>query len=197
MKRLETENGIVYGDFSRESITSALAALNTTDNTFAILEKDDGSIIQVANNGKQGFYVDIQDGKTKNQYDKIFTEIKDVAGFFVDFERNKDIIVPQEWTKTEIPATHRFKALRKLSYIGAGIVLIAAFLYLFLNSNFDNNPLAEYMMLIGLWLMVPAALVDIINFISLLRRGSVDDVAMRGFIVIVCAIGFTVLVAIM
>jgi hypothetical protein len=197
VKRLETENGTVYGDFSKESITSALTALNTTDNTFAILEKDDGSIIQVANNGKQGFYVAIQDGKTKNQYDKIFTEITDVAKLFVDFERNNDIVVPPEWTKTKIPMTHRVKALKKLSFIGTGIVLIAAFLYLFFNNNFDSNPLAQYMMLIGFWLMVPAALIDVINFISLLRRGSIDDVAMRGFIVIVCAVLITVLMIIM
>jgi hypothetical protein len=197
VKRLETKNGTMYTDFSKENIAAALAALNTTNNTFAILEKDDDSIIQVANNGKQGFYVGIQDIKAKNQYDKISTEIKDVVGFFVDFERNKDIVVPQKWTKTKIPTTHRVKALRKLSHIGTGIVLIAAFLYLFFNNNFDIIPLTKYMMLRGFWLMVPAALIDVINFISLLKRGSIDDVAMRGFIVIVCAVAFTVLMIIM
>jgi len=188
MKSLETENGTIYNDLTEESIASALSTLNTTDNTFAIFERNDGSIIQVANNGKKGFYVEMQNFKTKDviRCDKNFTEIRDVIRLFVEFGRNGRIVVSPKWTKTKTPVKYRAKLFRKLSYIGFAFIGVA--LYFILTNNFDDHPFAQYIILIGVWLMVPAALIDTVNFIRLLRRGIFDSWAMLGLLILFCAI---------
>jgi hypothetical protein len=191
MKTLETENGTTYNGVKKESISSALTSLNTTDNTFAILEIDDGSLIQVANNGKKGFYVEIQNSKTKNriQCDKNISEIKDVISLFVEFESNNGHLFPPNWIKTQTPLKYHTKLFQKLSYIG--LVLIAVSLYFIFTKNFENNPFAKFIMLIGTWLMVPDALIDTVNLISELRRGIFDSIAMRAPVIIICAVLLT------
>jgi len=191
MNKLETEIGTVYNDVAESSIASALSTLNTTDNTFAILEKDDGSIIQVANNGKKGFYVEIQDSSTKNriQCDRNFTEIRDVINLFVEFERNKGVIVPPKWIKIKTPVIYRIKVLEKLSLIG--LALMAVPLYFIFTKSFNDHPFAKYIALLGIWLMVPNALIDTLNFIKELRRKVFDSSAMRTLIIILAAVLLT------
>ncbi len=185
--KLATENGAMYTDVTVSSIATALATLNTTDNTFAILEKDNGSLIQVANNGKKGFYVEIQDTTTKNtiQCDKNITEVKDVISLFFEFARNEEVRVPPNWTKTNRPVIKHSKISQKLNYVG--LAFIAVSLYFIFTRRFEDNPYAKYILLIGMWLMVPNALNSSINFIRLLRRKIIDADGMRSlaFLIIV------------
>ncbi len=187
MERLETEIGTVYQDLGEKTIAFALTALNTTDNTFAILERSDGSIIQAANNGKKGFYVEMQDFKTKNMIrcDKNFSEIKDVIELFIEFERKGIIAAPPKWIKTKLPTLHRVKAFDKLNYIGLALLIVS--LYFVVTKNFSNNPLPKYIVLAGLWLMVPAAWLDAASLVEDLKRKELDTQAWRSLIIILVA----------
>jgi len=189
MKKLETENGTSY-DFTERNISSALTALNTTDNTFAILEKDDGSIIQVANNGKRGFYVEILDATTKNRIhcNKNYSEIREVINLFIEFERNKEVIAPQKWTKTVMPLIYSPpKLFQQLYYLGWAFVVVSV-LYFILTRDFDDNPFAKYLWISGMWLMIPLALIDAVNFIRLLRRKIFNADGMRSLALLIIVV---------
>jgi hypothetical protein len=194
MERLETEIGTVYQDFGDKTIAFALTALNTTDNTFAILERSDGSIIQVANNGKKGFYVEMQDFKTKNtiRCDRNFSEIKDVIDLFIGFERKGIIAAPPKWIKTKSPTMHRVKVFDTLNYIGLALLIVS--LYFVVTKNFSNNPLPKYIVLAGLWLMVPAAWLDAASLVNDLKRKVLDTQAWRSLIIIFIAVLWTAVV---
>lgn len=193
MKKLETENGKIFSDVTQESISSAVVSLNTTDNTFVILEIDDGSLIQAANNDKKGFYVEIQNSKTKDRMtcDKNISDIKDVISLFIEFESNAGLIAPPHWKIIKIQNTYPNKLFQKLSYIG--LALLAVSLIFILTKNFDHNPIGKLIMIIGMWLMVPDAVIDTVNLVGELRRGVFDSNAIKAPVIIICTVLLTVL----
>ena len=77
-----------------------------------------------------------------------------------------------------------------MSYIS--LALIAVSLIFIMTKNFDHNPFAKLTMIIGMWLMVPEALIDTTK-LSGLRRGIIDFNALRGPGIILCAVSVTLL----
>jgi hypothetical protein len=192
MKKLETENGKFFSDVTREILSSAVTSLNATDNTFVILEMDDGSLIQAAYNGKKGFYVELQNSKTKDRMicNKNISDIDDVISLFIEFDSNAGLIAPPHWKKEKMQATYSNKLYQNLSYIG--LALIAVSFFFIMTKNFDHNLFAKFIMIIGMWLMVPGALIDTAK-LSGLRRGIINFDALRAPVIILCAVSCTLL----
>jgi hypothetical protein len=189
MSQLETENGLVYKEPTEEDITTALTALNTADNTFALLERNDGSLIQVANNGKKGFYVEIQDIKSKVKQSKMLSDVEAVINMFVGFKTDEKFKIPAGWRKQNIRKTYRSKFFNILSYIGLALLLVSLCLFL-ARKELMINP-GKYVLLVGLWLMFPARFYDTLNFINDLRVGSFDPYGIKAIAIAVFTILFT------
>jgi hypothetical protein len=81
--RLTLENDTIIDHPTSDQIAWALSTLNTTDNTFAILESDDMTYIQTAMEKAQEFVLEFQDGSLDKHYQ---TKVEDLHQVVTEFQ---------------------------------------------------------------------------------------------------------------
>jgi hypothetical protein len=171
VRQLITENGTRYDQLDRYTLTSAVSALNTGDNTFATMEREDGSILQIAYNGPQGYYVEIQDAASSKLFRNKLNHscVEDVVRTATTF---RDHIAPSpesEWLVSAIPKSNpRFRVFKMLNWAGLLLALISFVLLL----KDQNNIYSVKLVFAAMWLMFPCTLQDTIDVVNTIRRKS-------------------------
>jgi hypothetical protein len=172
MSKLQTENGNVYTELTKGRIASAINSLNTTDNTFATLERDDGSVIQVVYNGPRGYYVELQDIRERDIFRTTvnYSQVGDVVSILVRFQQEEGLELTTKWKKHKIPKQYNSpKLFNILNYIGLGVILVSLWGLLT-----DKSPFLQKLALLGCWLMFPENLYDAIDWVQALKVGEID-----------------------
>jgi hypothetical protein len=101
--KLSLENDTIIDNPTSNQIAQALSTLNTTNNTFAILEFDDMTYIQTAMENTQEFVLEFQDGSLVKHYQTNVEDLHQVLtefqGFLESRETWKQTI---DWQKIEL-----------------------------------------------------------------------------------------------
>jgi hypothetical protein len=101
--RLILENDTIIDNPTSNQIALALSTLNTTENTFAILESDDMTYIQTAMENTQEFVLEFQDGSLDKHYQTNVETLLEVMAAFQGFlEAREDWKRTIDWQKIAV-----------------------------------------------------------------------------------------------
>ncbi len=101
--RLTLENDTLIDNPTSNQIAQVISSLNTTDNTFAILESSDMTYIQTAFQNAGEFVLEFQDGSLDKHYQTtVETPLEVMAAFQGFLESREDWKRTINWQKIEI-----------------------------------------------------------------------------------------------
>lgn len=101
--RLTLENDTVINNPTSKQIALAISTLNTTDNTFAILEYGDLTYIQTALQNAGEFVLEFQDGSLEKHYQTtVETPLEVMAAFQGFLEAREDWKRSIDWHKINL-----------------------------------------------------------------------------------------------
>jgi hypothetical protein len=101
--RLTLENDTIINNPTSNQIALAISTLNTTDNTFAILESGDMTYIQTALQNAGEFVLEFQDGSLDRHYQTtVETPLEVLAAFQGFLEAREDWKQTIDWQKIAV-----------------------------------------------------------------------------------------------
>jgi hypothetical protein len=101
--RLTLENDIIIDNPTSNQIAQAISSLNSTDNTFVILESGDMTYIQTAFQNEGEFVLEFQDGSLEKHYQTtVETSLEVMAAFQGFLEAREDWKRTIDWQKINL-----------------------------------------------------------------------------------------------